>query len=113
MTASFDVEDVLSKLNIVEKVSLLAGTLTPPSQTILANNTKVLTGGTPLLFLNMAFQQFVSLMGPMESVEPDSSMELLLHAFLVEQLSVQPGISNCFEKQVLSWVRRARQRGLT
>jgi beta-glucosidase len=25
MTASFDVEDVLSKLNLVEKVSLLAG----------------------------------------------------------------------------------------
>jgi hypothetical protein len=76
MTATFDVEAVLKRLNNVEKVSLLSGLhLQEPLPVIhITKNKQELTGGIPSLFPNMASQQFVSLTVRTESVVPSSSM---------------------------------------
>lgn len=122
MTATFDVEDVLSKLNVVEKVSLLAGliptryTLSPSSSFLslpLTNHNQVLTGGIPLRFPSMESQRFESRMDLMVFVEPDSSMaskQLVSPAVL---LSEQLGTSTSFVKLVCSWEKRVKPRELT
>ena len=75
MTGIIDVEDVLSKLNTVEKVSLLAGLLYLSSHMTytLTNTPQVPTGGIPLLFLNMASLQSASLMVLTAFEAPNSS----------------------------------------
>jgi len=76
MTATIDVEDVLSKLNVAEKVSLLSGQLFlhPPLPHLLTDKTQALTGGIPMLSLNTASPQSVSPMVQTASEAPNSSM---------------------------------------
>jgi len=75
MTARIDVEDVLSKLNNVEKVELLAGTEKNHSSIHLTNMRQVSIGGIPKHSQSMESLQYGFPMAPTAYVVPSSSME--------------------------------------
>lgn len=103
MTNRIDVEDVLSKLNNVEKISLLAGAdihIPAYPKVTLSNNIQVLIGGIPSPFPSITYLQFEYLMAPMEYVVHNSSMasqQRVSHAAL---LSLRHGIRNFSIAQV-------------
>jgi hypothetical protein len=113
MTARIDVEDVLSKLTIAEKVSLLAGEpLSPHTTSILLKNFQVTIGGILLLSLNMASQRSVSPTAQTVSEEPNSSTApkpLVSHA---AQLLEQHGTQSFCTKLALPWAMKAKPKAL-
>ena len=114
MTASIDVEDVLSKLSTVEKVSLLAGQPPSPNTTSMSlKNTQVPIGGILLLSLNMASQQSVSPTAQTVSEEPNSSTALKPPVSHAAPLLEQHGTPNFCTKLALPWAMKAKPKVLT
>jgi len=113
MTGTINVEEVLSKLNNVEKVTLLAGTNPLPFPNIpkhFTDNKQEPTGGIPRPSPNMASPQSASPMAPTASEALNSStasQRLVSHA---EPLSAQHGTLLCSTKLGLLWEKRVKPR---
>ena len=112
MTGTIDVEDVLSKLNNVEKISLLAGSLSQISSSpqFLTDEEQEPTGGIPSLSPNMGYLQFESPTGQMACGVLNSSTASQRRVFLAGQLWVQLGTPPSYIKQVLQWDTRAERK---
>lgn len=81
---AIDVEDVLSKLTLDEKISLLAGTieiLLDPELGTDGANSQVLTSGIPRRYTSTMSRQSELRMDQMACVERTSSMAFLRPAF--------------------------------
>ena len=81
--AAFDVEDVLSKLDVDEKIALLSGKPSP----VMMNQTQplpqVATFGILFPFIDLVCRPYGCLTAPMAFEEPGSLTAYRQHAYLV------------------------------